>query len=396
LCLPRGEAVPSSTSNSDRTPRNRDRYARQTAADRPGVAQPVPVRPVPERPWGAILVGAVALFVLLVAGWESYWRISGATPGMRNTYGLWAIQRRRIDQRDGDATVVLGGSRAYYDIQLPAWEHLAGRRPIQLSFEATSPLRYLEDLAADPKFTGRALVVVEPSLFFSGLETFGGGVYYYYTETSSQLIGQQLSMRLVEPYFAFDDPDYALQVILARQPWPARPGRKWLHDLRKLATHEPDRDAYLWGKVEADPAYLALVRGLLLQTLEPSRDDPSPAQALAAENEQIGRAVKAVAQLKARGAQVLFVRLPSSGAYLAYENSKFPRARTWDVLLAATGAPGIHFEDYPELQGYELPDSSHMTRSDAERFTVSLYRIIARDFPDRRANAAEPGGQQIW
>lgn len=382
--------MPSSTSSSDTTLRDPDRYARQTAADRPGIAQPVPLRPVPERPWGAIFVGAVALFVLLVAGWESYWRNFGATPGMRNTYGLWAIQRRRIDLREGDATVLLGGSRGYYDIQLPVWERLAGRRPIQLSFENTSPLRYLEDLAADPNFTGRALVAVEPSLFFSGLEVLGGGVYYYYMETPSQFIGQQLSMRLIEPYLVFDDPDYALQTILARQPWPARPGRKWLHDLRKIATHEPDRNSYLWSKVETDPAYLELVRRLLFATLEPSSDDPSPAQRLNIENGQIKRAVKAVAQLRARGVQVLFMRLPSSGAYLAYENSKFPRARTWDALLTASGAPGIHFEDYPELQGYDLPDSSHMTRSEAERFTASLYRIIARDFPDPRANRAIP------
>jgi hypothetical protein len=345
---------------------------------------------VPERPWGTIFVGAVTLFMLLVAGWESYWRFDGATPGMRNTYGLWAIQRRRIDERDGDATVLLGGSRGYYDIQLPVWERLAGRRPIQLSFENTSPLRYLEDLAADPKFTGRALVTVEPSLFFSGREVLGGGVYYYYTESPSQRIGQRLSMQLIEPYFAFDDPDYALVTILARQRWPARPGRRWLHDLRKLATHQPDRNAYLWGKVETDPAYLELVRGLLLATLEPSGNDPSPAQALDIGNEQISRAVKAVAQLRARGVQVLFMRLPSSGAYLAYENSKFPRARTWDALLAASGAPGIYFSDYPELQGYQLPDSSHMTRSEAERFTASLYRIIARDFPDPQAGAAVP------
>jgi hypothetical protein len=384
--------VPSSTSSSDRTVRIPDRYARQTAADRPGVAQPVPVRPVPERPWGAILIGAVALFMLLVAGWESYWRIYGATPSMRNTYGLWALQRRRIDERDGAATVLLGGSRGYYDLQLPTWEQVAGRRPIQLSFEATSPLSYLEDLAADPMFTGRALVVVEPSLFFSGLDTLGGGVYYYRRETLTQFFGQQLSMRLIEPYFAFDDPDYALQAVLARQPWPVRPGTKWLQP-RKMATHEPDRNSYLWRKVEADPAYLKLVSGLLLKSLEPSSDDPSPAQALDIENEQIRRAVKAVAQLRARGVQVLFMRLPSGGPYLAYENSKFPRARTWDVLLAATGAPGIHFEDYPELQGYYLADSSHMSRSEAERFTVALYRIIARDFPDPRASQASPDGQ---
>ena len=137
-------------------PNDRDRYARATAADRPGVAQPVPVRPVPEQPWGKILLGVVALLALLVAGWESYWRGYDAKPGIRNTYALWALQRQRIDKDKGNTTVLVGGSRVYYDIQLPVWERLDGGRPIQLSFEGTSPLTYLEDLAADPKFVGRA------------------------------------------------------------------------------------------------------------------------------------------------------------------------------------------------------------------------------------------------
>ncbi len=73
--------------------------------------------------------------------------------------------------------------------------------------------------------------------------------------------------------------------------------------------------------------------------------------------------------------------LPSNGEYLARtENREFPRSRSWTALLAATGAPGIHFEDYPELQGYEMPDWSHMKHSEAERFTAALYGVVARDF----------------
>jgi hypothetical protein len=50
------------------------------------------------------------------------------------------------------------------------------------------------------------------------------------------------------------------------------------------------------------------------------------------------------------------------------------------VLLAKTGAPGIHFEDYPELQGFNMPEWSHMTGADADRFTAALYGVIDRDF----------------
>ena len=83
--------------------------------------------------------------------------------------------------------------------------------------------------------------------------------------------------------------------------------------------------------------------------------------------------------------------MPSDGEYLAYENRLFPRAKTWDALLAATGAPGIHFQDYPQLQGYYLPEWSHMTQADAERFTAALYGIVNRDFWAAGADAAAVG-----
>jgi hypothetical protein len=383
--------VPSSTSSSDRTAR--DRYARQTAADRPGVAQPVPVRPVPEQPWGRILIGALVIFALALAGWEAYWRSYGVRPSISNTEGLWAIQRRRIDAGEGDATVLLGASRVYFDLQLPVWERLDGRRPIQLSFEGTSPLTELEDLADDPRFTGRVLVGVAPDLFFSGFAIHDGAARYARKESPSQRVGQWLSMHLIEPYLAFDDPDFALQTVLARQAWPPRPGGRWFIEVRKLAETEADRNSHLWDKVADDPRYREQARSIWRQFFAPSPDDPTPEEALKTENEQIARAAQVIAKLKARGVRVLLVRMPSAGEYLAYENRQFPRARSWNALLAATGAPGIYFEDYPELQGYYLPEWSHMTRSEGERFTAALYRIVARDFWGPRAPVSTPALQ---
>ncbi len=368
-----------------------DRYARQTASDRPGVAQPVPARPVPEQPWGKILLGAIAVVALCVGGWEWYWRDFGVKPSISNTYGLWAIQRRRIDAGEGSATVLLGASRMYFDVQLPVWERLEGRRPIQLSFEGTSPLKAVEDLADDPHFTGRMLIAVEPDLFFSGFQYRAGAIGYARKESPSQRIGQWLSMHFIEPFFAFDDPDYALRAVLARQAWPPRPGKVWHIDVRKLSETEADRNTHLWSKVSTDPGYRELTRRIWRQDFQPS-DDPSPQQALRTENEQIERMAKAVAKLRARGVKVLFVRMPSDGEYLAYENRMYPRTRSWNHLLAATGAAGIHFEDYPQLQGYYLPEWSHMTLAEGERFTAALHEIVSREFwgPPPAATAGQP------
>ena len=84
------------------------------------------------------------------------------------------------------------------------------------------------------------------------------------------------------------------------------------------------------------------------------------------------------------------MREPSTGPYLDYDNRLFPRASSWDVLLAKSGVPGIHFEDYPELQGLELPEWSHLAYADAKKFTAALHAIVVRDFwkPESPAAAA--------
>src|ERR1700681_2411530 len=108
--------MPSSTCSSKRL----------TAADRPGVAQPVPTRDVPDLPWRALLLCALLLAVMLTGAWEWYWRAFGAVPGFRDDDALWARQRRRIDAGEGNATVLIGASRTFFDLQLPVWERLSG------------------------------------------------------------------------------------------------------------------------------------------------------------------------------------------------------------------------------------------------------------------------------
>ena len=246
----------------------------------------------------------------------------------------------------------------------------------------------VEDLAADPKFTGRLLIGVAPDLFFSGDGFALGVAKYTHKQSPAQRVGQWLSMSFIEPYVAFDDQDFALRNVLARQPWPQRPGRHWFTEVRKLSMHEADRNSYLWSKVELDPKYRALARSVWEEEFVVYPGDPSPQEMLKKEKAQIERAVKVLAQLRAHGVRVLFVRLPSDGPYLAYEERFYPRTRSWDGLLAATKAPGLYFADYRELRGYYLPEWSHLTRVEAERFTAAIYGIIQRDFWGADAPAA--------
>jgi hypothetical protein len=380
--------MPSSTSSSDAAVIaiplvvTRANVPRLTAADRPGVAQPVPERDIPVQPWRTIFIGALSLFIMLMAAWELYWRSQGAVAGYYNSNAEWAQQRRRIDAGEGGKTILVGSSRILFDVQLPVWEKATGERPIQLAIEGTSAVPVLEDLAADPNVTGRIVVGVASDLFFTGFAFRGDVVPYFHKESPSQRVGNWLSREFIEPYFAFDDFDFALGAVLKRQPWPARTDVPNRFDVRKLLVQDADRNSTLWSKLETDIEYRNLARSIWAQHFDgpppPSMDTPEKLQKII--DTQIQRAVDAVAKLRARGVPVLFVRPPTAGRYLEFDNKVFAREHTWDLLLARTGAPGIHFADYPELQGYELPEWSHMKKAEAERFTQALVAIIGRDF----------------
>ena len=386
--------MPSSISSSDvagagAAPHPAFVPVRLTASDRPGVAQPVPVRDIPAQPWGAILASAFVLFALLVGGWELYWRAFGVSPSYRNSDGQWVQQRRRIDAGEGGTTVLVGASRTLFDTSLPVWERVAEQRPIQLCLEGTSPLPIMENLAADPAFTGRLLVDVSPVVLFAGFKYRASVLPYLRDQTPSQRIGDWLSMTFLEPYVAFYDPDFALATVVRRQDFPPRPGLRVDTMVRKLADHDLDRNTYLWDKVASDPDYRALARSIWAEEfIEAPRGMETPEKAQAAIDAVIEKFVAAIDTLRKRGVRVVFVRPPSDGEFYAYEQKYLPRATTWDLLLERTHAPGIHFEDYPELQGYELPEWSHLTASDAERYTAAIVPLVEREFAKLEAKPA--------
>lgn len=348
-------------------------------------------RPLPSLRFG--IAGIVAAFVFIgsIASWELYWRNWGATPSYQNSDGLWAMQRRRIDRGEGEATVLSGASRILFDVDLDTWQRVSGERPIQLALEGTSPLFLLEDLANDPKFKGRLLVDVAPDLFFTGFEYRSKAHKYYREETLSQKAGQWLSMHFVEPFFAFYDPDFALFTVLKRQHWPGRTGVPSRTDVRKLAMLDSDRNTRLWSKVEHDRDYQKLAQDIWAEDFDVPPHKvmklSGPEELQRVIDKQIDRAATAISKLRARGIQVVFVRPPSDGRYLEFENREFPRSPTWDVLLQRTGARGIYFEDYLELQGYWLPEWSHLAAKERPRFTEALYGILEREFGWSRLNA---------
>jgi len=363
--------MPSSTSSSE-NPLDTSKYDR-----------PLPGKSL--RP-GAFI--ALLVTILLLSGWELYWRDQGSIPSYRNSEGLWAMQRRRINRGEGDKTVITGSSRIFFDTQLDVWERESGERPIQLALEGTTPVPLMEDLAEDPDFTGTLLVGVSPGLMFSGFEYRGDVFKHYREESPSQWLGQRISM-LAEPYLAFYHYDYSLFTVIKRQALPERDGVEFESDVRRLATFGKDRATRMYSKVETDEAYADIAKQIWAEGFVPieDRDEEWLKGALENREKQIERAVIATRKLQERGVEVIFVRNPREGHYAISEPMYNPRAETWDVLIEQTGALGIHWQDHEELQGYWLPEWSHLSGSEADRYTKALYHVIQRE----RAMRSESG-----
>jgi hypothetical protein len=81
----------------------------------------------------------------------------------------------------------------------------------------------------------------------------------------------------------------------------------------------------------------------------------------------------------ARGGNIILLRCPSSGGLRAGEAHALPRAQFWDSLVKSSGLKGYHFEDYEELKSFECPEWSHLSASDADKFTSRLVDILIQD-----------------
>ncbi len=89
--------------------------------------------------------------------------------------------------------------------------------------------------------------------------------------------------------------------------------------------------------------------------------------------------LEAVRTLKRRGVRVVFIRMPTTGRWWAFDQRTYPRTRYWDRFAETVDAPTIHFQDEPLLRTFRCPDDSHIDVHDRPRFTRALLAILRRN-----------------
>jgi len=377
-----GQAMPSSISSSEDRPEpgqgpnaHHGPLApglRLTASDRPGIAQPVPERDVPPHPWARMALIVLLLVAVVTVAWEYKMRGLGYQVGdLGDDPSAWVAQRRRLET-GREAIAIVGDSRILYDTNLDRFQAVAGVRPVQLAIEGSNGLPVLEDIADHSTFKGLVIVgMADQSYFRDRIGNAKEALKRWSFESPGNYLGWRIS-DLLRRHSAMLDPDAQLSKFVARTDQDWRPGVQGPYsDVWKLAINHDDRQTWIWPRIESD-RYLhahAIARWMVIFDIMKPKPDMIA--------KVIVRTRTAVAKIRARGGEVVFVRPPSAEPLRALEQKNLPRAKGWDALLRATPARGVHFEDMPDAQGLILPEISHLSRPCAVVFTDVYVRALA-------------------
>jgi hypothetical protein len=370
----------SSISSSEDMGRDAGRHAlpsglRLTAADRPGVAQPVPERDIPAQPWRAMALIVMVLVILLTSVWEWKMRSLELIPGdLGANYDRWAELRREVDKRNVPVAII-GDSRILFDTDLDRTVQLTSVRPLQLAIAGGSGLPILENLADDPHFKGLAIVGMAEAAYFNmqyAPVPPQKAVALSRWESPSKR-GSFLIHRAISPGLALLDDDYRLSILVFRLDRDWRPEVKGPYDEPwKAQETAAGGQAWLWRRLEHDQRLSQHNQNVWHQLFSPTPLDDKTIQAL------FIRTKIAVDKIRARGGDVVFVRPPSAPELRAVEDKHIPRAKGWDALLAYTHTNGIHIDDLPAAQNLTLPEESHLSRACATVFTDAYTRALAQ------------------
>ncbi len=345
-------------------------------------------RPIPQVPWRGMSVVVVLVVIAAASAWEIYCRSIGYGPTLNDNEDLWASTRRRVKP---ESIVIVGDSRGWFDLDLDELQEGLGKRPVQLAMGGACAYPVLADLANDESFHGTIICSVVPRLFFAPpgtppMERGEKAVRRSHTQTPAQRASQYLAMPLEEHVAFLKQEELTLDDLLKRLPIPNRPYAQVPPRLPPyFGTLDRERRARMIEECARPGSEL---QRTIQQIWLPLFTPPPPPSYIPKEDfgKKMGQTIEqrfhdvaaAVQKLRARGGKIVFVRLPDSGGLKALEDRDTPRAQTWDPLLKDTAAPGIYYEDFPELSGFNCPEWSHLSAGDSVEFSKRLVPHLRR------------------
>ena len=287
------------------------------------------------------------------------------------TATAWAEQRRRIDTGEGGKTVLIGSSRVCSTCNCRNGKRHGERRSAALKVRRQCRCwKTRRDPRHRPAGGGRGARTVLTGFAYRG------AIAHYKQAIATQ---RPLAVkRLLEPYFAFYDADFALPTVLMRQDWPQRSSLP--KDTR--AADGAGGRSRIWRKVEVDQ-YRALAN-IWAEHLRPRRHRTWTHRRRRASD---GRADRAGQQdgnvARARRAWCSCAR--PAPVTTTPEQKVLPPVATWDVLLQP-GVPGVHFGTTRSCRVTNCR-SGRTAYADAKRFTTALAPLVGNSTAGARRNA---------
>jgi len=364
-------------------------------SNKPPHADEVVYRIIPQARWLRAMLIAISLLIPGIAAWEFFARSMGHQSGNYQSAFtfMWAEERKKLDQPNISARVLLmGSSRLLWASDLDILEQQMGTRPIQLSLPGTSPSVFVEDIVENTAFDGLIVVGVTPFLF-NRLDkgAFGEGAWSSYTNQSpSKLLGSYLHDKL-SMNFGFIDESFDLFALINRYSrMPPREGSLNLNGEQwKLGDFFPDRQADMWPPVEQVGSFdNQQVTNFWLKFIS---GEPPPKPVIEKMTDQaIAFYQPLIKQLRARGGDMIFIRLPSAGRYGDFEQQSNYKNWGWQVMVEQLNVASINTMDFPELSSeLTIPEWSHLSRESQDIWSRKITPYINRALIKQRGVSLE-------
>ncbi len=375
--------MPSSTSNFKRVLRlPRLFFSQPPEIERVHGGPPLEYeRPIPKVPWRGITVVVVLIVIAATVAWELYCRSIGYGSTLNDNEDLWTSARRHVKP---ESIVIIGDSRGWFDLDLDELQKGLGKRPVQLAMGGGCAYPVLADLANDENFHGTIICSLVPRLFVAPpgtppMERAEKAVRRSHTQTPAQRVSQYLAIPLEEHVAFLKQEELTLDDLLKRLPIPNRP---YALVSPRLPPYFGTLDRERRSRMIEECARPGKLQSTIQQIWLPLFTPPPPPTYIPKEEfaKKMGQAIEqrfhdvaaAVQKLRSRGGKIVFVRLPHSGGLKALEDRETPRAAVWDRVIKDTAAPGIYYEDFPELAGFNCPEWSHLSAGDSVEFSKRL------------------------
>lgn len=337
-------------------------------------------RTIPGHPWTRLMLVTSLLTLAAATAWEIRCRAWGYAPTLNDTDDLWAQRRNAVQP---DSLVIVGDSRAWFDTDLDEIQKGLGQRPVQLAIPGNCAYPVLADLANDKSFHGTVICSVVPIMYFAPagppVNNAMDAINRRLKQTIAQKASNEIGMLLEEHIAFMKQSDLTLGKLLGRLPIPNRPGALvGPPGPPYFESVDRERRARMFASCAVPGPLQDRVKYGWLPLFSP----PPPPTYIPRDEylSGVGKAIEArfkdsadaVHRIRERGGKVVFVRFPVCGELKKLEDKATPREGPWSRLLKETGAPGIYFEDYPELANFSCPEWSHLSAPDSIVFTHNL------------------------